>query len=80
MHMHPHVVIQDPERNVCHLYMMHKGSISCKHLSFATLDLFLFYSPHLECPTVHKEGKTQRTGRRSRGRGTGRGDGGRAKW
>ena len=58
--------------------MKHKGSISHKHLSFATLDLIWFYSPHLVCPTVHKEGKTQRTGRRSRGRGTRSGDGGRA--
>ena len=41
--------------------MKHKGSILHKHPSFATLTLFLFYSPHLECPTVHKEGKAQRT-------------------
>ena len=41
--------------------MKHKGSISHKHLYFATLNLFLFYSPHPECPTICQEGEAQRT-------------------
>ena len=39
--------------------MKHRGSISCKHPSFAALNLFSFYSPHLECPTVCKVGEAQ---------------------
>ena len=39
-----------------------KGSISCKLPSFATLNLFLFYSPHPECLAICQEGKAQRTG------------------
>ena len=42
--------------------MKHKGSISCKHPSFATLNLFLLYFPHPECLAICQEGKAQRTG------------------
>ena len=42
--------------------MKHKGSILNKHPSFATSNLFLLYSPHLDCPTICQESKAQRTG------------------
>ena len=45
MHMHPHGVIWDLERIMCHLQMKHKGSILHKYLYFATLILLTIIFP-----------------------------------
>ena len=52
MHMHPHAVIWDLERSVCHLQIKHKGSISHKYLYSATLILFAVIFPFLQCELI----------------------------